>query len=197
MRGPDEAIEIGDHDRIALEADQPVVDEQAQQLVHALAGAADHRREVALGDRRIEADRPIGLAGSLLVGQAREPGGQPSGDIEEVQLFDVEGESAKLARQRRQERVANRWLRGDQLAESVSREDERLGWFERRGRGRARGAVEQGQLTEEVPRAERREDRLVAGLRGERDLDRSGHHDEQGVPGVSEVEDDLATPEPP
>src|SRR4029078_11717934 len=41
------------------------------------------------------------------------------------------------------------------------------------------------------------EDRLVAGVARQHDLDRPGYHDEQGVARVAEMEDDLAAAEPP
>ena len=59
-----------------------------------------------------------------------------------------------------------------------------------RGRGRrSRSAVEQGQLPEDVARLEADEDGLLAGLRGQRDLDLARHDDEQRVARVADVED--------
>ena len=55
----EEAVEIHDDDTVAFEPDEAVVGEHSEKLVHALAGASDHRREVALCERRPKADRPI------------------------------------------------------------------------------------------------------------------------------------------
>jgi len=106
------------------------------------------------------------------------------------------GEPPNLGRQRREERLAHHGLGGDQLAEPIAGEDVGLGRLDRHRRRRAWGAVEQGELAEEVTGSKRREDRFVAGVGGERDLDRAGHHDEQRVTRVADMEHGLAAAEP-
>ena len=58
--------------RVALQPDQPVVGELAEELVHALARAADHRREVGLGQVRAQAEAPsaAGVPPSWRAGRA-------------------------------------------------------------------------------------------------------------------------------
>ena len=82
--------------------------------------------------------------------QADEHGRQPPGDVEEMQLLDVVRQPAKLPGQRGQQGVTDGRLRGDQLAELLARQHDRLGGDQRGGRGRTRRAVEKGQLTEDV-----------------------------------------------
>ena len=67
-----------DDDRVALEAQESVVGELPEQLVHALAGAADHRGQVALGQRRPQADRAIGQRRARRRSRAG-PGTRPAG----------------------------------------------------------------------------------------------------------------------
>src|SRR5712671_7759973 len=104
-------------------------------------------------------------------------------------------QSAQLAGDRGQQGVTDDGLRRDQLAELLARQDERLGRLERCRRRRPWGAVEECQFAEHVARAESREDRLVARVRREANLDRAAHDDEQGVSWVAQVEDDLAATE--
>ncbi len=77
----------------------------------------------------------------------------------------------------------------------LARQDDRLGRDERGRARRARRAVEQRDLAEDVAGPERRQDRLVAGLGRQRDLDLARHDDEQRVARIAGVEDDLAAPE--
>jgi hypothetical protein len=114
-----------------------------------------------------------------------------------MQLLDVGRQPAELSGQGRQQDVADGRLGGDQLAELLARQDDRL---RREQRGRRRGtrrAVQERQLTEHVARRERGQDRLVTLLGRQGDLHVPGHDDVQRVPGVTGVEDDLAPAEPP
>ena len=112
---------------LALEADEAVIGELAEQLVHALAGAADHRRQVALGQVRAQPDAAVRQRRPALLGEADQPGRKPAGDVEEMQLLDVRREAPQLAGDRGEERVADAGLGGDQLAESVTWQDDGLG----------------------------------------------------------------------
>ena len=72
-----------------------------EQLVHALARAADHRRQVALGQVRAQPDRPVGRRRPALLGEPDEPRRQPARDVEEVQLLDVASSGAAARRRSR------------------------------------------------------------------------------------------------
>jgi hypothetical protein len=85
----------------------PPIGESAEHLVHALAGTADHRRELRLGQRRQEADRAVGR-GLPLGGQANQPGRQAAGPVEELQLLHLGRQPAQLGRQRDEEGIADR-----------------------------------------------------------------------------------------
>ena len=159
-----------DDDPLALEADQAVVGELAEQLVHALARAADHRREVALGQVRAQPDAAIGQPRPALLGEAHQPRREPAGDVEEMELLHVGRQASQLAGDRREQRVAHAGLGRDELAEPVARQHHGLGRADGGGARRSRRAVEQRQLAEDVAFAQRRQDRLLAGLRGQRDL---------------------------
>ena len=142
------------------------------------------------------APSPAGVAPGSFAhpGKARR---ESTGDVEEVELLDVMGEAADLGGERREERLPHHRLGCDQLAEAIARKDVGLRRLDGdRGRG-ARRSVEQGELAEEVARTERREDRLVARIGGQGDLDGTRHHDEQRVARVAEVEDRLVAPKPP
>ena len=143
-------VEVEHDDAVPLEADQAVVGEHAEKLVHALPGAADHRREVALRERRPQPDRPIGRLLPGFGGQPDEARREPAGDVEEVQLLDVVRQPAELSGERRQQRVADRRLGREQLAELRPRQDQRLCRLEGRCGGGSRRAVEQGELAEDV-----------------------------------------------
>jgi len=160
-------LEVEDDDPIALEPDQAIVGEEAEQLVHALAGASDHRRQVALGQRTGQPDRAVGQAARP--GFCGEPGQarrKSAGDVEEMQLLDMVSKPADLGCERGKEGFAHDRLGRDQLAEPIAGEDVGLGRLDRDRRCRTRRTVEQGKLTEEVTRPKGREDRLVAGIGG-------------------------------
>ena len=192
-----EAVEVDDDDAVPLEADEAVVGEHAEELVHALTRAADHRGQVALGQRRPQPDRAVSELLARFRGKSGEARSEPAGDVEEVEFLDMVRQAAELRGERREQGVADGGLRGEQLAKLGPRQDERLSWFQGRGGGGSRRPVEEGQLAEDIARSEGREDRLVAGVGWEHDLDRPAHDDEQGIPGVAEMEDHLAPAEPP
>ena len=104
-------------------------------------------------------------------------------------------EPPQLSGERGEERVADRGFGREQLAELGPRQDERLRRLEGRCRRRARCAVQERELAEDIAGPQGRQDRLVPGVGRQHDLDRPGHDDEQGVAGVAEVEDDFAPPE--
>ena len=79
--------------------------------------------------------------------------------------------------------------------EGVARQGVRLGSLERDGRGRAGRSIEQRQLTEEVPIAQRGDDGLLAFEAGQHDLHRSRAEDVERVTRITLVEDRLAAPE--
>jgi hypothetical protein len=81
-----------------------------------------------------------------------------------MQLLDVRREPSQLAGDRGEQRVADMRLGGDEIAEPVARQDDRLGRAQRRGGRGARGAVEERQLAEDRAGLEGREDGLVARL---------------------------------
>ena len=80
-----------------------------------------------LGERRAQPDGAVAAARARLVGEPDEPRREPAGDVEEMQLLDVRREPAELAGERREQRVADGRLGGDQLAEPVARQDDGLG----------------------------------------------------------------------
>ena len=142
----------------------------------------------------------IAPSGKCLARFVRDPGEarrEAPGDVEEVELLDVVGEPPQLRGERGEERVADRRLGREQLAELGPRQDRGLRRLDRDRRRRARRPVEQCQLAEDVAGPERREDRLVAGVARQHDLDRPRHDDEQRVARVAEMEDDLAASESP
>ena len=190
------ARQVDDDDRVALEPDQPIVDELPEELVHALTGRPDHRapgrpgctaHRAGSSRRRRRTPEPLG--------EPEQPGGHPPGHVEEVELLDVIGQPAQLAGQGRQQGVAGGRLGVDQQPESLARQDQRLGRLEGDRRRRARRPVEQGQLAEEGARPDGGQDRLVALLGRQHDLDRPGGDDEQRVARVALVEEDLVAPE--
>ena len=137
---------------------------------------------------------------SFLPDSRRQPGEarcEPAGDVEEVELLDVVRQPAELRGERSEQRVDDRRLGGEQLAELGTRQDQRLRRLEGRRRRGSRRPIEQRQLTEDVAGTERRENGLVAGVGREHDLDRARHDDEERVTGVAEVEDHFATAEAP
>ena len=73
-RGRAQPLQVRDHDRVTLQSDQPVVRELAQELVHALARAADHRREIRLGQVRPEPERAVRERQSRRPGRAGRAG---------------------------------------------------------------------------------------------------------------------------
>ena len=140
---------------------------------------------------------PSGIRRSRFAREPDETRRQATRHVEEVQLLDVCRQPAEFARERGEECVADRRFGRDQLAETLARQDDRLGRDEGRGAGRSRRAIEQGQLAEHVALVERREDRLLARFGRDRDLHLAGHDDEQGVARIAGVEDHLASPEAP
>ncbi len=165
-----------------------------EQLVHRLASTADHGREVRLRVGPVEphlAGIGIGLAG-----EARQAAGQAAGEVQEVQLLDVAGDAAQLARQAGQQRI--RAGLGSRSSEdcSSSRESVHVSLASSAtARRRARRTVEQGQLSEEVAAAQRGDDGLLALHAGQHDLHGARADDVQRVAGIALVEDGLVAPE--
>ena len=129
-----QAVDVGHDDALALEADQAIVGELAEELVHALPRAADHRGQVALGQVRAESDATVRLDRPALVREPDESGRKPAGDVEEMQLLDVRRQPPQLPGDRREQRVADTGLRRDQLAEAVAWQDDGLGRADRPSR---------------------------------------------------------------
>ena len=189
---------IGDDQLVAVEPEHALADEVGEQPVHRLPGPADHARQLALGVRPRQANltgrrRPLG--GLDLAQQMTR---QPARQVEEMEVLELGGQSPDLARQRGQQRPPDRRVLVEQPIERVAMEHDRLARLDRDGRGRPRAAVEQGELAEEAPGSDGRQDRrLRAVLRGDQDLDRAAAHDRQRIAGVAGVEDHLAAAEPP
>jgi len=115
-----------------------------------------------------------------------------------MEILDVAGQAPDLPRERRKERSSKLRIAVDEAQELVAVEDERLRRFDRDDRRRVRGAVEDGQLAEELARAEDGHDRWLGALvRREDDLDRAACDDEQRIPRIALVEDGLALPKAP
>src|SRR5438105_3306650 len=102
---PGEGRGIGHRESIALDTDQAIRDQAAQELVHALAGASDHRRKVRLRIRPVECDLPVGRWRRLLA-QLHEAPRQPARQVQEMELLHVAGEASQLRDQGCQEGVA-------------------------------------------------------------------------------------------
>ena len=113
---------VDDDEGIAFEPNQAVIGERAEELVHALAGRPDHRREVALGERRVETDRAAVARSTLGLGKPREARGEAARDVEEVELLDVRRQAPQLARERREQCVPQGRLTDDELAETAPRQ---------------------------------------------------------------------------
>ncbi len=169
------------------------VDEVGQQLVNGLPGTADHRGQVRLRIGPVEADL-VGL-GLGLTRQPRQAAGQPSGEVEEVELLHVSGDAPDLSREAGQQRLPQRLVAIEHLEEGLTRERQRLGRFQGHGRGRARSPVEQRQLAEEVTAAQGGDDGLLTLEAGQHDLDRARAHDVKGVAGITLMHDGLVAPE--
>ncbi len=111
-----------------VDPDEAVVGELSEQLVHALPRAADHRRQLGLGQRPTQPDRAIRApARAGLAGEPDEACGEPAGHVQEVQLLHVGRQPAELPGEGGQQRLADGGLGGDQLAEPVARQDDGLG----------------------------------------------------------------------
>ncbi len=180
-----------------LDPDEPVVDELPEELVHALTGRPDHRRQVALGVRPVEPDRPVRSPArpAPLASRSRRAAIRPVMSRKwSSSTWSVSRRSSPARAARRASRRGR--LGVDQEAEPIARQDQRLGRLERDRGGRAGRAVEEGQLAEEVAGPHRRQDRLVALLGGQHDLHGAGGDDEQRVARVALVEQDLAASEP-
>ena len=121
---------------------------------------------------------------------------EPAGQVEEVEVLDLGCQTPYLARKRDQEVVPERRLAVDQRVERVPSQDLGLGRLERDGGRRARGTVEQRQLSEEPAGPDGREDGGLGAVVGrDRGLDRALRHQEQRVSGISSMEDRLALAE--
>ena len=175
---------------------QARIDQLAEQLVDALARAADHRGEVGLGVGPVEA-RPRRTPG---IGVAREP-------------------ARRIARRPARSRKwsSSTWpvTRRSSPGRPVSSASRRPGsWSSssrkhRRGRARVSDALErdrgrrprrpvqQGELAEEVARAQGGDDRLLALRRWQDDLDRAVADHVQRITRVALVEDHLVASEVP
>ncbi len=131
-----------------------------------------------------------------VVEHPQDPSSEPTGQIQEVEVLDLRRESTDLARERGQERVAERGLRVDQSIEGVPVQDVGRHGLEGDRRRRSRSPIEQRELAEEPARADRRQDRgLGAVIGGQGDLDLAVGDDEQRVARVTGMEDRLVAPE--
>ena len=133
-----------------------VVGELAEQLVHALAGAADHRRQVALGQRssRAGSPRPARRAAVGRRGATRHAARRPVMSRKWSSSTCV-GQPPQLAGERCQQGVADRRL-GRRSARGTGRAAGRRSRSRSSAvaRRRARRAVEQRQLAEDVAGAQ-------------------------------------------
>ncbi len=105
------------------------------------------------------------------------------------------GQATELAGDRGEQGIPDHGLGGDQFPEPVAGQDDRLRRNERRGGGGPRSPVKEGQLAEDVALVEGRQDGLFARFRRNRDLHLAADDDEQGVTGITSVEDDFASAE--
>ena len=85
---PDQPVDVGHDDALALQPDEAVVGELPEELVHALPRAADHGGEVALRQCGSKPDPAVGQSRAALVRQPDEPCRQPPRDIEEMQFLE-------------------------------------------------------------------------------------------------------------
>ena len=153
-------------DPLALEAEQTVVGEEPQELVHGLTGAPIIAARSLWCQSGGQADRPVRRSRAQLADK-RISRAASRRDVEEVELLDVGRQPAELAGERREEGVAQGRLGGDELAEAVRGSDESRVATEGRGRRAPWRAVEQRELAEESPRADsagwpRRRSRMAA-----------------------------------
>jgi hypothetical protein len=130
---PLEGGEIVDDERIAVDADQAVVDKAAEQPIHALPGAADHRSQVRLCIGPIELDA-TGRPHVSVTGKPHEAHGQPPGEVEEVQLLDVARQPAQLLGQGVQQGADEVRVLVDEAQEVVLGQCQGLRRVDRRGR---------------------------------------------------------------
>ena len=110
-----------------------------------------------------------------------------------MKLRDVGSQAPQLARQGRQQRVADGRLGGHQDPELIPRQGQGLRRFHGNCARRTRRSIEQRKLTEEIAAAQRGQDRLLTVLRRHHDLDSSACHDKESVPGIALVKQNLAT----
>ena len=129
---------------------QPDVDEPAEQLVHALSRAADHRGQVRLGIGPVELD----AAGSVRV-RSREPSRTSRMERRPARSRKWSSSTCPVRRRSSSARACSRACIEarvviDEAQELLARQRQRLRRLDRGRRRRARRAVEQRQLTEEV-----------------------------------------------
>src|SRR5947207_6105452 len=86
---PLQALAVEDDDGVALEAEQTVIHEQHEELVHALAGRPDHRRQNALGQQRVEPSGTFRSDTALRFGPPRQARGETAGYVEQAELLDT------------------------------------------------------------------------------------------------------------
>ena len=122
--------------------------------------------------------RPL-ARGIDIANQANQAHREPPRQVEEVELLDVPGQPSQLAGERAQQGGHQLGIFGKESQELVAGERDRLRRLERGRRGRARPAVEQRQLPEEVAGLEAGDDGLLPLLRGKDDLHAAVHHDVQ------------------
>ena len=121
-----ERIDVHDDQPVTLQAHQVLVQEVAQQPVHALPRPTDHAGQIGLGERPVEGDAPLGVR-LAIASEARQARRQAPREVKEVELLDVPGETAELEREVGEERIAQRRLLVEEDAQRGPVEDEGLG----------------------------------------------------------------------
>ena len=195
LAAPGERVGIGDDDVSRSICTSPSSTRLAEQPVHALARAADHRCQIGLRIGPAQADLArLDFGLGFRARRVRRIASRPARSRKcSSSTWPVSRRSSRASPN--EQRVAQARDRVEQLAEDRPRQDQRLGRLERGGRGRARRAVEQRQLAEEVARPQRGDDRLLPFRRGQHDLDRAGADDVQRVARVALVQDHFVAPE--
>jgi len=174
---------------------KPIRLEFPKKLVHALARRPNHRRQIALSQRRVQPDGPARQALAVFLGEPRQPRRKSSGEIQKWS-------SATCVVRRR-----------NSPASEVSNASRMAGWLATRTRNWSRGkvrtsvgssadracgprsAVEERQLAKEVAAPQCCQNGLVSFLGWNDDLYRARRDDEERVPWIALVEQHLAMPE--
>ena len=170
-RGGDQSRQVGDHDPLAVEPDQPVVARTGRAACSRSGACSRPSRRARPGSARSEPDRAI-VGGAVPTSSASRTSRAATRPVMSRKwsssTWIVRRRSSPASDASRASRTAgsvaisSRNRSRGRTTVSVAREGRR--------RRRPRRAVEQRQLAEDVARAQGREDRLVAGLRRQRDL---------------------------